>query len=364
MRRSRSNQVDILNNTSFLDALFILVGALIFMLLLVALVSEGLKLGYFDLEMPYADGAALPAAIVGREYDMVVGVYGGNERYSCELLDGDLPSGLQFVAEGNSTSPVEGSCRIAGVPTEATDGPVELVLRADDKPVTVAETGEILDKQPVTRTLSLSVIEPVESTPLIVEMDAVPQAIRNSSYRLFLAAEGGAAPYRWSLTGNLPAGLSLDPAGIISGRATDIGTREITLAVQDAAGERRESVRIEMDVGREFPDDVVIPPLNIETKALPDATVGENYALYLSASGGVAPYEWRALEPLPEGIQCCDGGALSGLPEDDGEFALRVEVSSSSNSLTSRDQVATTLAFRVNPLPPKKLPLTMFPLRQ
>lgn len=365
MRRNKgSNQVDILNNTSFLDALFILVGALIFMLLLVALVSEGLKLGYFDLDMPYAEGASLPIGIVGQEYDMVVGVYGGNERYTCELVEGELPAGLRFIGEGSAAAPVEGVCRITGVPTEATDRPAELVLRADDKPVVVAETGEVLDKQAVTRTLNLSIMERAESTPLAVTMDAVPEAIRNSSYRLFLAAEGGAAPYRWSMTGELPTGLSLDPSGIISGRPTGIGSDEITLAVQDATGDRRETVRIALDVSQEFPDDLVITPLIIETEALPDATVGENYVLYLSASGGMAPYTWRSLGQLPDGVECCDDGVLRGSPRLDGEFPLRVEVSSSSNSVTDGEQVETTLTLRVNPVPPKRLPLTMFPARQ
>ena len=50
-----------------------------------------------------------------------------------------------------------------------------------------------------------------------------------------LLATGGTTPYAWSLvSGSLPAGLTLNPGGLISGTPTDTGTSEFTVQVTDA----------------------------------------------------------------------------------------------------------------------------------
>ena len=78
VRRARSRETNILNNTSFLDAMSNTVGALAFLLLLVVLVTVALKLNYFELSIKTEK---LPDAVVGQEYNVVLAGIGGNEPY-------------------------------------------------------------------------------------------------------------------------------------------------------------------------------------------------------------------------------------------------------------------------------------------
>jgi hypothetical protein len=50
-----------------------------------------------------------------------------------------------------------------------------------------------------------------------------------------LTAANGTAPYTWSMTGSLPAGMTLSPAGVLSGTPTQSGTFSFTVTVKDSA---------------------------------------------------------------------------------------------------------------------------------
>jgi hypothetical protein len=57
-----------------------------------------------------------------------------------------------------------------------------------------------------------------------------------------LTASGGTSPYKWSLlSGSLPVGLLLDPAGRIKGTPTTAGQLKFTLQVADATGKATKS---------------------------------------------------------------------------------------------------------------------------
>jgi Flp pilus assembly secretin CpaC len=57
-------------------------------------------------------------------------------------------------------------------------------------------------------------------------------------YSLQLSASGGVTPYTWSLAAGstLPTGLTLSPAGVISGTPTTSGSFTFTATVTDLAG--------------------------------------------------------------------------------------------------------------------------------
>jgi hypothetical protein len=61
-------------------------------------------------------------------------------------------------------------------------------------------------------------------------------ATTGTSYHQAIAAEGGLAPYKWSLvSGSLPSGIQLDAStGVIAGVPTQAGTFSLTIAVKDA----------------------------------------------------------------------------------------------------------------------------------
>jgi hypothetical protein len=74
--------------------------------------------------------------------------------------------------------------------------------------------------------------------PLTVDTAAaLPSATVGIDYNGLLAATGGTPPYTWTLTGGaLPAGLSLDPSGEITGTPGTAGSYPLTVRVTDAAG--------------------------------------------------------------------------------------------------------------------------------
>lgn len=72
---------------------------------------------------------------------------------------------------------------------------------------------------------------------LCVVTTSVPAGIACHAYpSTTLAATSGTTPYKWSLSsGSLPAGLTLSPAGVMSGTPTKAGTFSFTVKVTDSS---------------------------------------------------------------------------------------------------------------------------------
>src|SRR5450432_4271991 len=82
--------------------------------------------------------------------------------------------------------------------------------------------------------------ETPSSTQLLLP-SALPQATIGGPYSTVLNVSGGASPYSFSLTGFLPAGLSLNSAtGAISGTPTAAGTFYFNITVNDLQGSHLE----------------------------------------------------------------------------------------------------------------------------
>ncbi len=74
-------------------------------------------------------------------------------------------------------------------------------------------------------------------TSLRVTNGVLPTGSVGLLYRAELTAEGGVAPYTWSVSqGTLPAGLSLSELGVVSGTPTTVGLASLVVQVEDAAG--------------------------------------------------------------------------------------------------------------------------------
>lgn len=81
-------------------------------------------------------------------------------------------------------------------------------------------------------------IQSVQSAPpLTISTSALINPKLNAAYNAGITAQGGNAPYAWSLTsGSLPAGLTLNPGtGVISGSVNQAGTFTFTAEVTDAS---------------------------------------------------------------------------------------------------------------------------------
>jgi hypothetical protein len=72
--------------------------------------------------------------------------------------------------------------------------------------------------------------------PLQIATSGLPQGQQGEAYSAAFAATGGTQPYSWSLTGgSLPAGITLNANGDLSGTPTATGTSSFTVKVTDAA---------------------------------------------------------------------------------------------------------------------------------
>lgn len=168
------------------------------------------------------------------------------------------------------------------------------------------------------RQLTLTVAE-----PLVVRSGSTltaPLGRIGVRFGFRLAAVGGVAPLKWSVTrGALPPGLSLNAStGSITGVPRAAGRFALTFAVTDAAGQQAttvQSIRIK-------------PRLRIETGRLEQAAVGRSHEAHLSA-GGVLRFskvQWKVVQgSLPLGIRLGTyTGELRGIPQRSGTSRFTV----------------------------------------
>ena len=160
-------------------------------------------------------------------------------------------------------------------------------------------------------------------------VDIKPAAATNGvPYSYVLSVNGGVAPYTWQALGRMPAGLTLNSSGLISGTPSmdPPGTVAVAIRVTDSAG-TSQTANISIAVAAAPtppappPPPAPVPaPLSINLSgcgsdvnvpcALPGATSNTSYAYIFSASGGDTskPLVWTYTN-LPGGLT---GGAVSG----------------------------------------------------
>ena len=136
---------------------------------------------------------------------------------------------------------------------------------------------------------------------------ALDGAFSGAAYFQPLWAQGGQRPYTWSLSaGTLPAGISLNPDGALSGTPTAPSSAPVTLTATDQAGASA-SAALTLTVH--------YPSLVITAADLAAAAPGRLYAQPLAATGGKPPIQWQA-DGLPAGLTVT-GSALTGTPQED-----------------------------------------------
>lgn len=92
-------------------------------------------------------------------------------------------------------------------------------------------TGEVPENATYGQDTEFILRGPINITPQLL-----PTATALNSYNVALTAEGGVAPYTWSIqSGSLPLGLSLSQSGTLSGFTLLPGTSTFTVAVTDSS---------------------------------------------------------------------------------------------------------------------------------
>ncbi|HJV36058.1 Ig domain-containing protein, partial [Geomonas sp.] len=185
---------------------------------------------------------------------------------------------------------------------------------------------------------------------LVMLSNALPDGTAGAPYSQTLLATGGTIPYTWRVdAGALPVGLSLSPAGVISGTPTSAGTSTFTATVVDAGVPPQ--IR-----SRSFTLTINQPgALTItSTSPLPGGTVSSAYSQTLTATGGTTPYSWAVTAgALPAGLSLnASTGLISGTPTTAGtaNFTVTVTDSAVPTAATASTAFALTIAAAGTPV--------------
>jgi hypothetical protein len=132
-------------------------------------------------------------------------------------------------------------------------------------------------------------------------------------------------PFTFAIvSGMLPPGLSLQPVIVlghvtyqatITGTTTTPGNYAFTIEATDAFGDANRKDYAIFVIGFTSPD------------TLPDAMQGTPYSFQLTADGGIPPYTFTLLDPLPDGLTMDSSGLISGTPTGNTPMTFTVEVS-------------------------------------
>lgn len=257
------------------------------------------------------------------------GVVSGNETAKVTWTEPTgSPAPTKYIARARAAGQVVGSCEvpvgtntctITGLPT----GSYEITV------VSANADGESAPAGPVRL-----VLEPLTITSSSPLADATVDA----TYTKVLAVKGGEGPYAWSLdSGQLPAGLTLSPEGVVSGEPTSAGQETFTALVTDSQG-RTTTKQFTLDV---------FAPLEITTETLPQGTTSTPYSTTLAATGGTT-YKWELTEgTLPDGLELSESGEISGTPTTSGVSTFTVRVTDERGRTDER-----VLSLGVDQLPP------------
>ncbi|WP_190285618.1 putative Ig domain-containing protein [Montanilutibacter psychrotolerans] len=255
-------------------------------------------------------------ATVGVSYSQTFRWSGGTAPYSGYSVTG-LPAGLTVTASDTD------SVTVSGVPTAA--GSFTVLASADD-----SSTGN----GPFTTAQSFTLV--VATPTLVLDPPGGPlNAAYGVAYSQVFSASGGIAPYSYSLTGTLPPGLTFDAASAtLSGVPSQPGTFAFSVSVSDGS---TPLVGPSFTTVNNYTLTVAAPTIVLAPSTLPDGTVNAAYDQTITATGGIAPYQFTAsAASLPSGLVLSPGGELTGTPTTSGVFTVLITATDSNGQAGSR----------------------------
>jgi hypothetical protein len=162
----------------------------------------------------------------------------------------------------------------------------------------------------------------------VITTASLADGVVSAGYSQQLQATGGTGSYSWSRSaGDIPPGLTLSAAGLISGAPVSAGTWSFTVRAVSGNKSAEKQLSITVAAG----------PVSIDTGTLPGGLVGVAYNQSLAASGGAGPgtFTWTVTGgSLPGGLNLSAGGAITGSPNATGTFNFTVQASSGAFSNT------------------------------
>ncbi|WP_370247855.1 putative Ig domain-containing protein [Nocardioides sp.] len=188
----------------------------------------------------------------------------------------------------------------------------------------------------------------VTSSALSASAATLPRATVGTAYSAVVgSASGGTAPYTWSATGALPAGLGLAADGRLSGTPSVSGSFSLAVSVRDAAGATA-ALTVPLVI-----DPASTTALTTSNASL-SGSVGVAFSQQLRATGGTSTYAWSTTSALPAGLRLSSSGLISGTPTAVGTTSLLVRVASGTASASATVTItiaAAPLAITTTTLP-------------
>ncbi|WP_047698864.1 putative Ig domain-containing protein [Xanthomonas vasicola] len=161
---------------------------------------------------------------------------------------------------------------------------------------------------------------------------SLPAATAGSAYSQTLTASGGTPGYTFVVSaGALPAGLTLNASGVLSGTPTASGSFNFTVTATDNGAPTSGS--------RAYTLTVAGANVTLPATTLPAGTAGKAYSSAITpATGGIAPYTYALTGgTLPSGITLnTNSGALTGNSTSVGSFGFTVTATDSTTGSSSQ----------------------------
>lgn len=256
---------------------------------------------------------------------------GGAQLITASVLNDSSGAGVTW------TSPAHGT--LSGATTTSATYNAPVVAPGTSVSDAVKATSVTFPNQ--SATLSIT----VEGAP-VISTASLPAGNEGTPYSQSVSANGGVAPYSWSISsGSLPAGLSLSASTTtsvtISGTPTAQGTANFTIKITDSVG----------DFGTQALSITMGPPLplKVTTTSLPNGILNASYpSTALQATGGVPPFSWTlqtALSTFPTGLTLNPNGSITGTPTAAGTFNFTVQVTDSETpAMTANANLSITVS--------------------
>lgn len=261
---------------------------------------------------PSIDPIVLPVGTATQVYaDQTLTVSGGFGPYEWSVSSGALPPGLILSSAGV----------ISGTPTTEVGSPF-------------AFTAHVTDAMASSDVELLSItINPVPPPPLVIDPIVLPDGEVGTLYPdQTMTATGGVPPYSWSVSaGSLPPGLTLSPAGVISGTPTDAMGSPYNFTIEvadDAMPTVTDTINLSIAITTPLPPALVIDVNGLTAKPSVEPPINRNFIGMAGVPGVTAPTtriplidDGRLINDITSGIVANTGGGImvveSGAPAMD-----------------------------------------------
>lgn len=224
---------------------------------------------------------------MGTPIDMSLSGSGGQTPYRWTTTGDTLPTGLSFI-DG----------RLSGTPTSTGTYSFAVNLEDSSSPTLTATTSPIL----------LDIIPYMNISGLTSITKRTGQPI-NEQYTVHNALN----PTDFSLSGNIPAGISLTPSGLLTGTSSQTGLFTITASASDTFDSAASTLDIDLQIDA---------PPSISVPSSTSAAAGSAVSITPTATNIHGTASWTVTGSLPSGLSInTASGQITGAPSAIGTYS-------------------------------------------